>query len=51
MADVLRKQLDELLGADRNEIPSKKGNEFTDPSNCRLFLAGIYKPWLNFDVF
>lgn len=41
MVDFIRKQLDELLGADRNELTGKKDNEFTHHSNCRLFLAGM----------
>lgn len=41
MVDFTRKQLDELLGKDRNEVRQLKENEFTDPSYCRLFLAGI----------
>ncbi|XP_049852267.1 putative RNA-binding protein Luc7-like 1 [Schistocerca gregaria] len=40
MVDLFRKQLDELMGANRDELTEHDSTSFTDPKNCRYFLAG-----------
>lgn len=40
MVDWIRKQLDELMGEDRNEQADTNPTGFTATQHCRYYLAG-----------
>ena len=42
--DLLRAQLDEMMGKDRNKLPNERPQQtirFTDPRVCKYFICGF----------
>lgn len=42
MVDWIRKQLDELMGEDRNEQADESATSFTAAQHCRYYLCGTF---------
>ena len=44
MVDFIRKQLNELMGEDRNDDIDNSVVTFTAPQHCRYYLCGTFPP-------